>query len=185
MKIISSMFVTLFLLGCSQESSQEQIQDSNLTQTNPQQKIIQSEVTSQAIPQTQPNPVLQENGENEKKELVEEKVSEVKEVVQEKVKEPLKEIKKDVTTAVTKSVPAVDGAVVYKACATCHGQNAEKQALNKSQIIQGWESSKTLAALQGYKDGTYGGPMKAMMKGQVSKLSDAEMKAVANHISGL
>jgi len=82
-------------------------------------------------------------------------------------------------------IAEVDGSVLYKTCASCHGQNGEKQALNKSQIIKGWESSKTVAALKGYKDGTYGGAMKAMMKGQVAKLSDAEIAAVAKHISGL
>ena len=33
------------------------------------------------------------------------------------------------------------------------------------------------AALVGYKSGTYGGPMKGVMKGQVAKYSDADLDA--------
>jgi cytochrome c553 len=70
-------------------------------------------------------------------------------------------------------------------CTGCHGQNGEKQALGKSQIIKGWEANKTIAALQGYKDGTYGGVMKGVMKGQVMSLSDGDIEALAKHIEGL
>lgn len=77
---------------------------------------------------------------------------------------------------------AADGADIYKKCAGCHGVNAEKKALGKSQVIKGWDASKTIAALKGYKDGTYGGPMKALMKGQVASLKDAEIEAVAKYI---
>jgi len=41
-----------------------------------------------------------------------------------------------------------------------------------------------VAALKGYKDGSYGGPMKGMMKGQVASLSDADMAAIADSIKG-
>ena len=77
---------------------------------------------------------------------------------------------------------SASGADIYKKCAGCHGVNGEKKALGKSQVIQGWEASKTITALKGYKDGSYGGPMKALMKGQVTPLSDADIKAVAKYI---
>ena len=70
-------------------------------------------------------------------------------------------------------------------CAGCHGASAEKSALGKSQIIKGWPVEKTTAALKGYKDGSYGGAMKGVMKGQVMRLSDADIKALASHISSL
>lgn len=73
----------------------------------------------------------------------------------------------------------------FAKCTACHGANGEKKALGKSQVIQGWKAEKTLAALKGYKDGTYGGPMKGVMKGQVAKLNEADMKALAKHIEGL
>lgn len=81
------------------------------------------------------------------------------------------------------SMMAADGAGLYKRCAGCHGVNAEKAALGKSQIIKGWEASKTVAALKGYKDGTYGGAMKGVMKGQVAAMSEADMQAVAEYIA--
>ncbi len=36
---------------------------------------------------------------------------------------------------------------------------------------------KTVAAMNGYKDGSYGGPMKGVMKGQVAKYSDADLSS--------
>lgn len=83
------------------------------------------------------------------------------------------------------SLFAADGAGLFKACTACHGANGEKAALGKSQIIKGWDAAKTEASLKGYKDGSYGGAMKGVMKGQVARLSDEDIKAVAAHIAGL
>jgi cytochrome c553 len=80
---------------------------------------------------------------------------------------------------------ASDGAALFKKCQSCHGAKAEKKALGKSQVIGGWEAKKTYDALAGYKAGTYGGPMKGLMKGQVAALSDDDMHALAKHIEGL
>lgn len=80
---------------------------------------------------------------------------------------------------------AADGAALYKPCIACHGAKAEKKGLNVGAIIQGWEVEKIVAALKGYKDGSYGGKMKAIMKPQASKLSDEQMQAVAEYINGL
>jgi len=85
-----------------------------------------------------------------------------------------------------KKEAAVNGRTVFsRQCASCHGQNAEKAALNKSQVIAGWAPQKTTDALKGYQDGSYGGNMKAIMKGQAGGLSDAEIQAVADYISTL
>jgi len=88
-----------------------------------------------------------------------------------------------VTAAATLAM--ADGAALYKKCASCHGAKAEKKALNKSHVIQGWDAAKIEAALKGYKDGSYGGPMKGLMKGQVASYDDAKIKAVAEYIAGL
>jgi len=86
--------------------------------------------------------------------------------------------------AVVGSLTAVsaDGAKVFQKCTACHGTTGEKKALGKSAVIKGWEASKTVAALKGYKDGTYGGTMKGVMKGQVSSLNDEQIEAVAKFI---
>ncbi len=68
------------------------------------------------------------------------------------------------------------------ACAGCHGANFEKVALGKSKIVKDMTKADIEKALKGYKDGSYGGPMKAIMKGQVAKLSDADIKEIAEKI---
>lgn len=83
------------------------------------------------------------------------------------------------------SLLASDGAALYKKCSSCHGAVAEKQALGKSQVIAGWDATKVQDALKGYKDGSYGGAMKGLMKGQVASLSDDDIKALSEHIASL
>ncbi|RXK11510.1 cytochrome C [Halarcobacter mediterraneus] len=68
-------------------------------------------------------------------------------------------------------------------CAACHGAKAEKKALGKSHVIAGWPVEKTVAALKGYKDGSYGGAMKGVMKGQTARLSDADIQDLAKQIA--
>ena len=87
------------------------------------------------------------------------------------------------TAAPVATSEASDGAKLYGKCAGCHGADAEKPALGKSQIIAGWDSAKIEEALHGYKDGSYGGAMKGLMKGQIAALSDADIKALAEFIS--
>jgi len=83
----------------------------------------------------------------------------------------------------TTTLAAADGAALYKKCAGCHGANGEKAALGKSQVIKGWEESKTIASLKGYKDGTYGGVMKGVMRGQVASLNDEQIESIAKFIA--
>ena len=64
-------------------------------------------------------------------------------------------------------------------CKGCHGQNFEKKALGVSQVVADMNVTSVETALIGYKNGTYGGSMKGVMKGQVSKYSDDELKEVA------
>ncbi|MDF1881244.1 cytochrome C [Sulfurimonas sp. MAG313] len=70
----------------------------------------------------------------------------------------------------------------YAKCAGCHGAHGEKKALGKSKVIKEMSKSDIVAALKGYKDGSYGGPMKGLMKGQVASLSDADMTAISEKI---
>lgn len=71
----------------------------------------------------------------------------------------------------------------YAKCVACHGANGEKVALGKSKIIKDMTKAEFIAAMKGYKDGSYGGPMKGLMKGQVAGLSDADIEAIANQIA--
>ncbi|MDD5717915.1 MAG: c-type cytochrome [Sulfuricurvum sp.] len=77
---------------------------------------------------------------------------------------------------------AEDGAALYKKCGACHGMNGEKAALGKSKVLKEMSKDAIVAALKGYQDGSYGGATKGMMKGQVTSLNDAQIKAIASHI---
>ncbi|MBD3841846.1 MAG: cytochrome C [Campylobacterales bacterium] len=72
---------------------------------------------------------------------------------------------------------AAFAAVNLGACKGCHGANFEKAALGKSKIVANMTKQEVTNALIGYKNGTYGGPMKGVMKGQVAKYSDAELSS--------
>ena len=68
------------------------------------------------------------------------------------------------------------------ACTGCHGADWSKAALGKSKNVAEMSHADIAAALKGYKDGSYGGPMKGLMKGQVAKYSDADLDAFAQTI---
>jgi cytochrome c len=80
------------------------------------------------------------------------------------------------------ALSAADGAALFNKCAACHGTKGEKHALGKSKIINTLTPSEIETALNGYKDGTYGGSMKALMKGQAASLSEEDIKAIAAFI---
>ncbi len=67
-------------------------------------------------------------------------------------------------------------------CKGCHGQNFEKHALGKSEIVKDMTHAQIATALKGYKAGTFGGSMKGVMKGQVAKYSDADLEAFSKTI---
>lgn len=74
---------------------------------------------------------------------------------------------------------------LFNSCKGCHGALGEKAAMGKSKIIADLNSTQIESALQGYKDGSYGGSMKALMKGQVMRLSDEDIRTLAGYIPNL
>ena len=68
-------------------------------------------------------------------------------------------------------------ASTINSCVSCHGQNFQKKALGKSKIVKNMSVEEIKTALIGYKNGTYGGSMKMIMKGQVSRISNIEATA--------
>jgi cytochrome c len=84
---------------------------------------------------------------------------------------------------ITAILSAADGAALFKKCAACHGAEGEKHALGKSKIIKDMSKDDIVTAINGYKDGSYGGPMKALMKGQVASLSAEDANTLAEYIS--
>jgi cytochrome c-type protein NapB len=77
---------------------------------------------------------------------------------------------------------AASAGVNAVACAGCHGAHFEKHAMGKSKVVSEMTHADIAAALKGYKAGTYGGPMKGIMKGQVGRYSDADLEAFSKTI---
>ena len=76
-----------------------------------------------------------------------------------------------------------NGADIYNtACKTCHGAKAEKIALGKSKVLATLTEAQIIADMKGYKAGTFGGQMKAIMIPVASKLSDDDITAVASYV---
>ena len=77
---------------------------------------------------------------------------------------------------------SVPGETEFKKCAGCHGKTGEKAALGKSKIIKDMSDKDIVTALNGYKDGTYGGKMKGLMKGQVMSLNETNINDIGSYI---
>ncbi len=81
---------------------------------------------------------------------------------------------------------APDGAEIFKKCAICHGDKAQKHSLNVSKIIAGMQANDIIKTLKAYRTGElnqYG--FGRMMQGQATKLTPDEMKAVARYVASL
>lgn len=72
-----------------------------------------------------------------------------------------------------------DATAAYKPCVACHGANGEKVALGKSKVIKEMSKEDFINAMKGYKDGTYGGPLKGMMKAQSARLTTKQIEEIA------
>lgn len=72
---------------------------------------------------------------------------------------------------------------LYNQCAGCHGEKGEKVALGRSKVINLMTTQEIIDALNGYKNNSYGGAMKGLMKVQVKKLTLEEIEQIARFIS--
>jgi cytochrome c553 len=152
------LIITLLIFaGCSSdEDKQKQVSKP----TKAEEKVVQK-------PKAEPTPAP-----------VKEEVKPIEKTVEKVVEETKEEVKVQEPQAKTATE-------LFKSCAACHGNDGKKAALGKSQIIAGWDAAKTSSALHGYKDGTYGGAMKALMKGQAGFLSDDDIEKLSEYISTL
>ena len=67
-------------------------------------------------------------------------------------------------------------------CISCHGEMFQKSAMGYSRIVNEMSKEDIIASMNGYKNGTYGGHLKALMAGQVADLSTEEIEAFAQLI---
>lgn len=93
----------------------------------------------------------------------------------------MKIITKSLIIATTLAIGA-QAMPLYTKCVACHGTSGEKAALNKSLIIKDMSKADFITAMKGYKDGSYGKDQKALMKAQVTTLSDAQIEEIASFI---
>ncbi len=100
----------------------------------------------------------------------------------EKKAEAPKQEEAKATTTEEKKTEEPKSSVNTTACAGCHGANFEKKAMGVSKIVKDLPKDEIVKALKGYKAGTFGGSMKAIMKAQASALDDATIEAIANKI---
>lgn len=77
---------------------------------------------------------------------------------------------------------ASDGATLYARCKGCHGADGSKA--QDGMIIKGKSSAELEQAMQGYKAGTFGGAKKGMMTAVAKKLSDEDIKTLADYMAG-
>jgi len=75
------------------------------------------------------------------------------------------------------------GDINWNQCAGCHGVYGEKEALGKSKILRDMPKKDIIAALNGYKESKYGGPLKGIMEAKVKFLSEKDMSDIAEKIS--
>ncbi|MFA6191104.1 MAG: c-type cytochrome [Sulfurimonas sp.] len=179
MKIAISIVAALFLIGCGE--GDKKAAEATATQAETPVAAVKSE----------PAPVKAEvkNDTADKVKTAVNDVADKSKEVTNKAADSAKEVVTSMADTMTSMMPTTattaSGESIFKVCASCHGLSGEKAALGKSQIIKGWSASKVADALKGYKADSYGGAMKGVMKGQVSKLSNDEIKAVSEYISKL
>jgi len=80
---------------------------------------------------------------------------------------------------------AGDAELIYKKCSGCHGINGEKKALGRSGVIADMNQSDLYEVMVGYKNGKVNKyAMGALMKTQMVKISEEEIKSLAQYING-
>ncbi|MGB3750427.1 MAG: c-type cytochrome [Arcobacteraceae bacterium] len=178
--LLSVAVLSLLYSGCTEEEPKEVVESAKKVEVKDKSAV--TKVTNDVMKKVESTVEKTEELAKDIKTSAEPVVKEVVETV-EKVQTKVTKAAAPVIESVKAVVATPDATKLYNKCAACHGLNAEKKALNNSQIIKDWEAAKIAEALKGYKNGTYGGAMKGLMVGQVANLSDAEIDALSEHIS--
>jgi len=86
-------------------------------------------------------------------------------------------MKKILISAILMAVGVASLSANTASCVGCHGSKFEKVAMGKSKVVKDMSLEDIQVALKGYKDGTYGGSMKGLMKGFIKNVSDTDTLA--------
>ncbi len=198
---LSSAVAILILTGCGSEEKKEatvtKVEEAKPVETTvktPEEKLV--EQVKESTTKVASNIV-------EESKKVADASTEAAKSVGQKVSDTTKEITKEVVDTATETKAKIEQSIdnivatknqdddskkinaksLYLKCAGCHGQEAQLAALGKSKIIKDLTKDEIVTALNGYKDGTYGGVMKGVMKSQVTNLSKEEIEALGEYIS--
>lgn len=71
------------------------------------------------------------------------------------------------------------------ACSACHSPTGSGNAPAGFPALSGQHESYTLAQLKAFRDGTRDNDLNSMMRSVVERLTDRELEALANYLSGL
>ncbi len=206
--ISSLVFITLILTGCGEEKQKveevkvkEEIKhtESKKEKDNIQKMAVEVSNSSKQIMTTissASKEVVAEVSKTSKEigKLSEDIVSKTRKSLNEQTNTVMKkasnvsgEIKSKINNIINakqiKEEKILKAQLLYKTCISCHGQNGEKKAIGKSNVIKGLKKEVVLHALKGYKNGTYGGVMKGIMTAQVSNKSNEELELLSDYIS--
>ena len=168
--LLGSAVAVALLTGCGDEKKES-------TQTTETKQEIKKDETTAAVVEKTSEQVKDNSQKIEEPKETTTTVVQTKEkviIAPDKVEGEVKEVVAET---------AVDAKALFITCGSCHGEKAEKSALGKSQVIAGWDKQRIIDSLNGYKNGTYGGVMKNIMKGHVSTKTDLEIDALADLIS--
>ena len=82
---------------------------------------------------------------------------------------------------------AADGAALYtaKGCVACHGADAKTPIMPAYPKIAGQSKEYTLQQMKDIKSGARNNGQTAAMKGIVASVSDDDLAAIAEYLSGL
>ncbi|WP_419767303.1 c-type cytochrome [Arcobacter sp.] len=199
-KILLGSVVALFIFaGCNE--STEETQKVQKVEKSTEQTTRENDTNKNIeIIKTKSNEIIDSSKEivkavkeetlkavDDSKDATKDAIAKAKEVSVDVVKQANK-VAKDISKSIDKVIAnedEIDERIkgLYVKCAGCHGKNGELHALGKSQKIGFWDEKKIEDSLLGYKNGTYGGDMKGIMKGQVMQLSETDIKALSKYIS--
>ena len=88
--------------------------------------------------------------------------------------------------SVTMAFADTDAGNLFKTyCQSCQGADGSRSPGEGVEPVKGQSASELLKMLEGYKDGSFGGPRKQVMTGVVKRLSDEQLKSLADYASRL
>jgi len=197
--LLSIVTASLLLVGCGEEKAHEatQAQANTAHETQEATKSVTAQAQEAASSAIEKATQAVKETASAAKDAVAEKADEVKAVANKAVEatkevatqavEKTSAVAKEASDAVSKKVEEAKAAISapsvnLSACAGCHGKDFEKKAMGVSKVVKDMSKADIETALKGYQAGTYGGNMKALMKGQVAQFDEAKIKAIAEQI---